>query len=100
MTVERRCAGCDRGCARTDRGGDPGGTNGCHGRNAGGPGNGAGYVLGRRVFRVAECPGCGKLRSLTYRQSLSCRRNLNGIQPVVGATNKRGTKGTKAEEQE
>jgi hypothetical protein len=40
------------------------------------------------------------LGSLTYRQSLSCRRNLNGVQPVGCATDNGRTKGTKAEEQE
>ena len=90
MTVEGGGAGCDRRCARTDCGGDAGGADGGYRRYAGGPGDGAGYVLGRRVFRVAECPGCGKLRSLTHGQSLSCRRDLNRIQPRVVAADESG----------
>jgi hypothetical protein len=41
------------------------------------------------------------LRGLTYHLSLTCRGNLNGIQPVVGAADEGDeTKGTKAEGQE
>src|SRR6185437_5419545 len=88
MAIERRCAGCNCCCTRTDTCCNPRSVDGCYGRNAGGPGDCAGYILRRRMTRIAVCPDSGKLSSLTYCHRLICGCHLDGIQSFAAASGK------------